>query len=256
MFTLPYIVSSHSVCTIEAKVEYMKKYQEAKTASSTAFKTIPEEAMTTPIKFDLPDPKPQSLQELETRILNNRNVTCTCDECDPERYSQCKKNHFEPNDAYTRSRWQGQEHLRRGWKMEAMTLAREAIGHFSMPEDYMGHEQENALRRFRTSHHLVQRLGWYDGPRALATKDVLKILNMFSDIFFYGVLNVSFAWNDLTDLNSGKPGAVLGCYDYSTMVIAMDPINVGIEVQRHDCEGRKLSRLSTLIHECIHAFLG
>jgi hypothetical protein len=95
----------------------------------------------------------------------------------------------------------GLPELRAGQKVEEMKLARAAIRYFSRPEADIDFQQTTALEEFRyLQYRSLQRFGWHDGPRALATKDVLKIVNMFNDIFFLGVLNVSFAWKDLTDL--------------------------------------------------------
>jgi predicted nucleic acid-binding Zn finger protein len=72
-------------------------------------------------------------------------------------------------------------------------------------------------------------------------------LECFNKLFFFGALEVKLTWKD-KDPGSSSLGW------YNNGVIAIDSIYCG-NISIDDCEGRKVRRLHTILHEAMHAFL-
>jgi hypothetical protein len=72
----------------------------------------------------------------------------------------------------------------------------------------MNGTQQKALKRCRKSQSEsgspLQKLGWKDGPKALAHARVLYILEMLNDLFFFGAVRLSVARRALGDSRIGQ----------------------------------------------------
>ncbi|KAF2006722.1 hypothetical protein P154DRAFT_570105 [Amniculicola lignicola CBS 123094] len=138
-----------------------------------------------------------------------------------------------------------------------MELAENCVAYFNRPRREMNRRQINAINRFhRYTKEWGNRLGWEDGPRAICRDRWLKLLNVFNDLCFFGVVNnLEFEWLDesenvlghcIVDLTTGTPTIAISTRDWC---------NEFWEEMGSMCEARKRDRISTALHEMIHAYL-
>lgn len=213
-----------------------------------------------------PGPIPASIDELAA-LVRHANVPCNCDQHQPQLYAQdqCANTHAfihpQPSWSWLPRLWSPRHTatnyisppplFKERQAYEALYLARASVQYFSRPMIDMNETQKVALRRWDRLRTMksgpLRKLGWAEGPRALARHHVLEILRILNDVFLFGVLELEFAWQS-RDQN------VLG-----------QCIGSRIELTSHcshfmhpnvsECEARTLSRLGTLAHEAIHAYL-
>ncbi|KAF1914327.1 hypothetical protein BDU57DRAFT_540277 [Ampelomyces quisqualis] len=116
--------------------------------------------------------------------------------------------------------------------------------------------QQTALDNWVNLYHdprgALRKLGWADGPRALASTHVLPILHIFNDVFFFGALEqIDFKWADLGHniLGMSTEGRLINLS--STTTGTLYPTS-----NENIFHARMVNRLATLLHECVHAYLG
>lgn len=184
------------------------------------------------------------LSDFVRLIRKNASNTCTCDIHQPQLYRTCTSNHAVikfPHEYFTRQR--PELVIQPAAVYEALHLARSAIQYFSRAEVDMSNMQRSALDRFRNTS--FDPLGAVDGAAAVSSADMMGILTLYNQMFFFGVLDLSFAWKNLGD--RGFAHCISGRY------IEMDPLQVHWATTAAD---RQRLRLAVLLHECLHAFLG
>jgi hypothetical protein len=186
--------------------------------------------------------------------IKEENVACTCDRHQPSLYEEgaC-------NNTHSKVRYDVEHNCDAippkllGQNYEALHLARAAIRYFSVPLHQMNLSQRHAQARFlryKTKRESpLQKLGWRDGYKALATADVMPILKIFNELFFFGTVEFAFKWSKLEDDTLGQcKGRIIELSHTNT-----DYYDATISDSVY--KQRAVSRLSTLLHELTHAYL-
>ncbi|KAF2788085.1 hypothetical protein K505DRAFT_366783 [Melanomma pulvis-pyrius CBS 109.77] len=185
---------------------------------------------------------------------------CTCDKHSPNLY-RCRNPHLPiPCGTFT---------LNTPNAYDAIHLAHAAIAYFDRPEEALNPTQKQALMEFRKIIHAegksttLHKLGYKNAGKAVRKANMLQILNIFNRLFFFGALRLDFKWEALNDPGSyNVPGRTrLGrCRppnsSCAASLIELDTVYTNTEIQglaRHP--GPTLSRLGTLLHEVIHAYI-
>lgn len=150
-----------------------------------------------------------------------------------------------------------QPRLFHGAHYEALHLARSSIDYFSRPINNMTGPQQKALHKFQAlqinKNSSLHKLANPNGSKALAPSDVLPMLQIFNDLFFFGAVKIQFAWESL-------PHEDAGCI-VNNHLIKVNP-TTSQKILRSCVKPMKVSefrllwRLGTMLHEMIHAYLG
>jgi hypothetical protein len=138
-------------------------------------------------------------------------------------------------------------------RYEALHLAKAVLQAMPYPVCWIS-SQYDALTRFELfkiqPDSSLCRLGWADGARALASNNVLPTPKIFNALFFFNAVIIDFRWRDLGSDTLGE------CSPDG--LIHMSPTALDIQENSHhytECVLRMQSRLGTLLHEMIHAYL-
>lgn len=96
---------------------------------------------------------------------------------------------------------------------------------------------------------------WADGPRAVRRDRMVELLHIFNHIFFFGAIQgFKFIW----DINMADN--CFGECKHSTAdgiaIISMNPVHWDQKGWLQRSEMRGMDRISTLLHEALHGFLG
>jgi hypothetical protein len=203
------------------------------------------------------DVQPASTRDLAIRAHALGDGACSCAEHSPELYdfTSCAKflHH-----CIIRQHGHDTRDYRpiRGKPYEPLHLVHEAIVSFSQDRLNMCRTQQMALADWleliQDPQSALRKLGWADGPRALASTDVLPILSIFNDVFFFGALDqIDFKWADLGD-------GVFGAITEGRLINLSSTTTGNLEptTEQTIYQARMVDRLGTLLHECAHAYLG
>lgn len=145
-----------------------------------------------------------------------------------------------------------------GERYEALDLVSATIRYLSRPEQARDINQAAAVMAWqdlRGSHNSVlQRLGWANGAKAMASHEMMPILDIFNHLFFFGSLvDIQPRWNSHLDgaygmcSPQGKGHLIQLSSTYTGETCATEDVSL--------CEARARVRLGILLHECIHAYL-
>jgi hypothetical protein len=195
-------------------------------------------------------PRPAKI-ECFVQTVKQHNPTCSCHEHDPTSYNaanSCDHAHqIIPWPQYWTIIHKGEPPvLKKEKAYEALHLARAAVRWIATPETHMNDKRALALARFREGSLLLGMEG-RDASKSVPIHQVLGILHIYNDLFFFGAVKYSFSWRDLA--SRGLLGR------HSKGHIEVDPICFRARTDSMLPDQRRLSRLGTLLHETIHAFL-
>jgi hypothetical protein len=186
-------------------------------------------------------------------LIRTVNEPCTCSDHQPHLYlpGECSKTHMMIHQHHhdTRSGIQLFSH-----SYEGLHLAASATQYFSKPISFMTHTQQSAIALFKHLQYetdTFQNLGLPDAVRAFPRRDMLQLLQIYNDLFFFSALTLDVGWRTL-------PGGLLGQCSKAGGFIELSRTS---DIQSHThshasaSDVRAHCRLETLLHETIHAFL-
>jgi hypothetical protein len=182
------------------------------------------------------------------KLVLQRNPPCTCPVHQPLLYSDnsCGNTHLQVQQHVDSTEQDLGPKIVQNSAYPALHLVQAAIEYFSKPEDQMNSVQKEATGYFRSVD--LSRFGWQDGPKALGAGHIHQMLECFNRIFFFGEVKIDFRWGDIAE------ECLLGEYTDNSK-IELHPSFCGYDIGPKDYDGRKFSRLGTLLHETVHAFL-
>jgi hypothetical protein len=152
-----------------------------------------------------------------------------------------------------------------GQTYEALHVAREAIRYFDKPLEQLNETQIAAVTKLkdlkeRKGHNsrrdILQRLGHTYAHKSVPKADMMYLLQIFNDLFFFGTLDAEFLWTERFDVE-GAIGQYRYADRHTPARICMHVRQVDSNISGYDrFNGNVMSRLGTLLHEAAHAYLG
>jgi hypothetical protein len=230
-------------------------------------------AVVTPTR---PTPIPEQFSKSTTEIkkifyhqllARNFSKLCTCEECMPHFYFKypysCPMLPHDKRDIVILPKKRPQLLVFSTIRpYEALQIANSAIQYFSRPENDMDLQQHEALEDIRKviNAGLMQKLGSPYAQLAYPADDMRALCRRLVSIFFFGAaIPIQFVWDfDVCQKNDWLGFTETGFHNGDEFeCITMHPTKVTIEVEmsRNREESLALQRLSTLMHELIHAVL-
>lgn len=147
-------------------------------------------------------------------------------------------------------------HCLRNPAEDPLELTRKAIQHFGRPQNEYNKMQKQALRSLRKlinrkgGGSLLSRLGAEYPSWEVWKSEVEKILDIINRLFLYGSTRVRFKW--------GKLSPLVGIYRFQGPwkgTIVLDDFHTNSAADEFGFNKRTADRLSTILHEMIHAYL-
>lgn len=198
--------------------------------------------------------RPADAAEL-IELIRQQNPACTCEEHDPKRY-QCTRQHknirpVQRKREKTSSRYETRQNtgtlptlvqeFAYGGAYEATYLARAIAKNMLISESKLSTDQRRALRELRAWNY--QGLGASDASSTMPNRTMVRLLRLYSRLFFFRALDANFTWRNL---DRGELGH---CDKYGH--IRMDTRQLLRPTNKiHE---RIIDRIGTLLHEAIHA---
>ncbi|KAF2655297.1 hypothetical protein K491DRAFT_716379 [Lophiostoma macrostomum CBS 122681] len=202
---------------------------------------------------------PKTPVELRERVIAE-NPPCTCDGCHPESYT-CEKSHGTIELSEGEKNRFGHaclsSHLLNPdtWEScQACDLANKCIEYFDRDSDQLNELQIRAINRFHMYwNSWGHRLNWTDGPRAVGKREMEKLLQIINELFFFAAIpNLEFWW--VEEFGDEMLGACATRPESQVNIIKMNTTAYDEGWKDHP-QARQLDRLSTLLHEALHAYL-
>jgi len=151
------------------------------------------------------------------------------------------------------------------WRHQASQLSDLTMNGLKASREYLTDAQIKAIDAFnamiedRSEHAVLQRLGHPDA-RSVEGWEVERLIILLTAIFFqttpWDRMDVRFAWSD----QPSDPGSMGDCTcagpDQPYAVVRLSASEVRPFRDFRHLSGRAMSRMSTLLHELVHAYVG
>lgn len=185
-------------------------------------------------------------------------VRCFCEGCCPDIYTAFhphRRINFADINPMT-----GAPRLRESFDYEGLYLARASIAFFTRPMEEFGNQQSLAVRRFRD---LYEEHGSAfeaeDASKTVSNEVLEELYKVITDVFFFGVSDrmKSVQWSTDMPEGCGVAEFIQGSPDSDWCItIKLHPtaVNLVIGEKCTISDVRTCGRISTLLHEAIHAY--